>query len=154
MHPICAEVAAGGAGWGTRRVDLEELYTNKAGKPFALKPGEILTAIFVPNRRRPSVDTKNCGCGAPLTIPSWAWPFRYSGTGPADWPWVPWGPRPYGVEIKQPSPRNAVEAAVSKRSWKQVKACWATRCSMPTTGKEMITVLAERLINKVMEGSK
>ena len=132
---------------GTRRVNLEEIYTNKPGKPFALKPGEILTDIFVPNQKSAGGYEKLRVRGA-IDYPLLGVAFSSSGTtGRLAVGAV--GAKPYGVEIEN---REDTGTAVSKLL-DQVKLVGNTVLDADYR-KEMISVFAERLIDKVMEGVK
>ena len=132
-----------------RRVNLEELYTNKADKPFGLQPGEILTAIFVPKKKSVGGYEKLRVRGA-IDYPLLGVAFSFvDGTGKLAVGAV--GPKPYVVEIKQPlydTIGEAVEAVL-----KQVKPVGNTVLD-PDYRKRMIPMLAGRLVNKVMEGAK
>jgi 4-hydroxybenzoyl-CoA reductase subunit beta len=61
------------------------------------------------------------------------------------------GPKPYVVEMKQPS-QDAIGEAL-KSVLKQIRAVGNTVLD-PDYRKRMIPVLAGKLINKVMEGAK
>jgi len=132
-----------------RRLNLEELYTNKADKPFDLQPGEILTAIFVPKKKSVGGYEKLRVRGAidyPLLVVAFSF---VDGTGKLAVGAV--GPKPYVVEMKQPSHDAIKEAA--EEVLKQVRTAGNTVLD-PDYRKRMIPVLAGTLINKVMEGAK
>jgi len=132
-----------------RRLNLEELYTNKSDKPFDLQPGEILTAIFVPKNKSIGSYEKLRVRGA-IDYPLLSVAFSFAdGTGKLAVGAV--GPKPYVVEIKQPS-HDAIKEAV-EAVLKQVKTVGNTVLD-PDYRKRMIPVLAGTLINKVMEGAK
>jgi len=134
---------------GARRLNLEELYTNKADKPFDLQPGDILTAIFVPKKKSVGGYEKLRVRGA-IDYPLLGVAFSHvNGTGKLAVGAV--GPRPYVVEIRQPSP-DAVEAA-AQAVLKQARPVGNTVLD-PDYRKRMIPVLAEKLINKVIGGAK
>ena len=132
-----------------RRLNLEELYTNKAGKPFDLQPGEILTSIFVPKKKSIGGYEKLRVRGA-IDYPLLGVAFSFvDGTGKLAVGAV--GPRPYVVEMKQSS-HDAIGEAV-EAVLKQVRPVGNTVVD-PDYRKRMIPVLAGRLVNKVMEGAK
>jgi len=132
-----------------RRLNLEELYTNKADKPFDLQPGEILTAIFVPKKKSIGGYEKLRIRGA-IDYPLLGVAFSFvDGTGKLAVGAV--GPKPYVVEIKQPS-HDAVGEAL-KAVLKQVRPVGNTVLD-PDYRKRMLSVLAGKLVKKVMEGAK
>lgn len=134
---------------GARRLRLEELYTNKADKPFNLQPGEILTAIFVPGEKSVGGYEKLRVRDA-IDYPLLGVAFSSVGrTGRLAVGAV--GPRPYVAEMKQPW-QDAVGEAV-RAILKQVRPVGNTVLD-PDYRKRMIPVLAERLVNKVMEGAE
>jgi 4-hydroxybenzoyl-CoA reductase subunit beta len=131
-----------------RRLDLEEIYTKKADRPFDLQPGEILTAIFVPKKKRVGGYEKLRVRGA-IDYPLLGVAFSFAeGTGKLAVGAV--GPKPYVVEMKQPS-HDTIEGAV-KAVLKRVRPVSNTVLD-PDYRKRMIPVLAGRLISKVMEGA-
>ncbi len=145
---LSAEIELSGPD-GTRRVNLEGLYSNKAERPFEIQPGEILTAIFLPKMRSVGGYEKLRVRGA-IDYPLLGVAFSFvDGTGKLAVGAV--GPRPYVVEIKQPF-RDTVGEAV-ETVLKQVKPVGNTVLD-PDYRKQMIPVLAGRLVNKVMEGAK
>jgi 4-hydroxybenzoyl-CoA reductase subunit beta len=132
-----------------RRLILEELYTNKADKPFDLQSGEILTAVLVPKKKSHGGYEKLRVRGA-IDYPLLGAAFSFvDGTGKLAVGAV--GPKPYVVEIKQPS-HDAIGEAV-EAILKQVRPVGNTVLD-PGYRKRMIPVLAGRLVNKVMEGAK
>jgi 4-hydroxybenzoyl-CoA reductase subunit beta len=132
-----------------RRFNLEALYTNKADKPFDLQPGEILTAVLVPKKKSIGGYEKLRVRGA-IDYPLLGVAFSFAdGTGNLAVGAV--GPKPYVVEMKQPS-HDAIGEAV-KAILKQVRPVGNTVLD-PGYRKRMIPVLAGRLVNKVMEGAK
>jgi len=132
-----------------RRLNLVGLYTNKADKPFDLQPGEILTAIFVPKKKSIGGYEKLRIRGA-VDYPLLGVAFSFvDGTGKLAVGAV--GPKPYVVEIKQPS-QDAIEEAL-KAILKQVRPVGNTVLE-PDYRKRMISVLAGKLVKKVMEGAK
>ena len=134
---------------GARRLNLEELYTNKADKPFDLKPGEILTAVFVPKKKSIGGYEKLRVRGA-IDYPLLSVAFSFvDGTGKLAVGAV--GPKPYVVEMRQPS-HDAIGEAV-EAVLKQVRPVGNTVVD-PDYRKRMIPVLTGRLINRVMEGAK
>ena len=132
---------------GTRRLNLEELYTNKPGKPFALKPGEILTDIFVPNKKTTGGYEKLRVRGA-IDYPLLGVAFSFADpTGRLAVGAV--GAMPYVVEInRQEDMETALDTIL-----KQVTTVGNTVLD-PDYRKQMVTVFAERLMRKVMEGVK
>ncbi|MBW2017745.1 MAG: FAD binding domain-containing protein [Deltaproteobacteria bacterium] len=134
---------------GTRRLNLEELYTGRAEKPFKLYPGELLTAIFVPKKKSVGGYEKLRIRGA-IDYPLLGVGFSYgNGTGKLTIGAV--GPKPHSVEMKQFSQGAIQEAA--ETLLKQVRPVDNTVVN-PEYRKRMVPVLAERLVNKVMEGVK
>jgi 4-hydroxybenzoyl-CoA reductase subunit beta len=132
-----------------RRLNLEKLYSNKSDKPFDLQPGEILTAIFVPNKKSIGGYEKLRVRGA-IDYPLLSVAFSFAdGTGKLAIGAV--GPRPYVVEMKQTS-HDAIKEAV-EAILKQVRPVGNTVLD-PDYRKRMIPVLTGMLINKVMEGAK
>lgn len=145
---LSAEIELSGPDEG-RRLKLEELYTNKADKPFDLKPGEILTAIFVPKKKSVGDYAKLRVRGA-IDYPLLNVAFSFvEGTGKLAVGAV--GPRPYVVEMKQSS-HEAIAEAVGA-ILKQVRPVENTILDSDYR-KRMIPVLAGRLVKKVMEGAK
>lgn len=134
---------------GVRWLNLEDLYTDKADKPFNLRPGEILTAILVPKKRTAGGYKKLRVRGA-IDYPLLGVAFSFvDGTGKLAVGAV--GPKPYVVEMKKP-PQDTIGEAV-KAVLKQVRPVGNTVLD-PDYRKRMISVLAARLVNKVMEGVK
>jgi 4-hydroxybenzoyl-CoA reductase subunit beta len=132
-----------------RRLNLEELYTNKADKPFDLQPGEILTAIFVPKKKSVGGYGKLRVRGA-IDYPLLSAAFSFvDETGNLAVGAV--GPKPYVVEMKQTS-HDAIGEAV-EAILKQVRPVGNTVLD-PDYRKRMIPVVAGRLVKKVMEGAK
>jgi len=132
-----------------RRLNLEKLYTNKSDKPFDLQPGEILTAIFIPKKKSIGGYEKLRVRGA-IDYPLLSVAFSFvDGTGKLAIGAV--GPKPYVVEMKQPS-HDAIKEAV-EAILKQVRPVGNTVLD-PDYRKRMIPVLTGMLINKVMEGAK
>ena len=91
---------------------------------------------------------KTAGAGAPLTTPFWAWPFHIR-TPPADWPWVPWVQGPTGLKSKTERKRERP----FQKLLDQVKLVGNTVLDADYR-KEMITVFAERLLDKIMGGGE
>jgi len=145
---LSAEVELHGPG-GLRRTSLEDLYTNKGEAPFDVQPGEILTSIFVPKRKTIGGYEKlrvRCSIDYPLLGIA----FSYAeGTGKLAVGAI--GPKPISVEVKEPT-KEKVEQAV-KTVLDQVKPVNNTVLDREYR-KRMVSVLAERLVNKVMEGAK
>ena len=143
---LSAEVSLAGPD-GTRRLNLEDLYTNKPGKPFALKPGEILTDIFVPNKKttggyeklrvRGAIDYPLLGVAFSFTEPTGRLAVGAVGA------------KPYVVEINQ---QEEMEPAL-ETILKQVTTV-ANTVLDPDYRKKMVSVFSERLVRKVMEGVK
>ncbi len=132
---------------GERCLNLSELYSNRADKPFALKPGEILTAITLPDRRVAGGYEKLRVRGA-IDYPLLGVAFSYGdGTGRLAVGAV--GARPYTVQLDEPT-KDAVGEAMAA-VLKQVTTVANTVLDADYR-KKMIPVLAERLIKKVMEG--
>jgi len=132
-----------------RRLTLEELYTNKADKPFDLQPGEILTAIFVPKKKSIGGYEKLRVRGA-IDYPLLGVAFSLvDGTGKLAVGAV--GPKPYVAEMKHASNDKIGEAV--ETVLKQVRPVGNTVLD-PDYRKRMIPLLAGRLISKVMEGAK
>lgn len=131
-----------------RRLNLEALYTNKADNPFDLRPGEILTAIWVPNKKSAGGYEKLRIRGA-IDYPLLGVAFSLVGemgvlaVGAM-------GPKPYVVEIKDFS-TDAMGKAIQE-VYQQARPVGNTVVD-PDYRKRMIPVMAERLINKVMEGA-
>ncbi len=145
---LSAEIEISGPD-GTRRLNLEELYTNKADKPFDIQPGEILTAIFVQKKKSIGGYEKLRVRGA-IDYPLLSVAFSFAeGAGRLAVGAV--GPKPYVVEMKQPS-QDAIGEAV-EAVLKQVRTVGNTVLD-PDYRKRMIPVLAGTLVNKVMEGAK
>jgi len=148
LRTLSAEVELSGPD-EVRRLDLEELYTNKADKPFSLQPGEILTAIFVPKKKSDGGYKKLRVRGA-VDYPLLGVAFSVvDGTGKLAVGAI--GPKPYVVEMKQPF-QDTIGKAV-KAVLKQVRPVGNTVVD-PDYRKRMVSVLAARLVNKVMEGAK
>ena len=132
-----------------RRLNLEELYTNKADKPFDLQPGEILTALFV-SKKKSIGGYEKLRVRDAIDYPLLSVAFSFlNGAGKLAVGAV--GPKPYVIEMKHPS-HDAIEEAI-EAVLKQVKPVGNTVLD-PDYRKRMIPVLAGRLINKVMEGAK
>ena len=134
---------------GSRRILLDELYTNKSQTPFNLQPGEILTAIFIPKKKtiggyeklriRGAIDYPLLGVGFSLI----------EGHGKLTIGAV--GARPITVEVKELDEQafgQAVEAVL-----KQVTPVNNTVVDKDYR-KRMIPILTEGLVKKVMEGAK
>ncbi|HDZ23783.1 MAG TPA: hypothetical protein ENH70_04510 [Desulfobacteraceae bacterium] len=134
---------------GLRRLNLEALYTNKADKPFDLRPGEILTAILLPKKKTIGGYKKLRVRGA-IDYPLLGVAFSFAnGSGKLAVGAV--GPKPYVVEVKQPARDNIGEAV--KTVLKQARPVGNTVLD-PDYRKRMISVFAARLVNKVMKGAK
>jgi 4-hydroxybenzoyl-CoA reductase subunit beta len=132
-----------------RRLILEELYTNKADKPFDLQSGEILTAVLVPKKKSLGGYEKLRVRGA-IDYPLLGAAFSFvDGTGKLAVGAV--GPKPYVVEIKQPS-HDAIGEAIEV-VLNQARPVGNTILD-PDYRKRMIPVLAGRLVSRVMEGAK
>jgi 4-hydroxybenzoyl-CoA reductase subunit beta len=134
---------------GARRLHLEELYSNKADNPFNLHPGEILTAVLVPKKKTAGGYKKLRVRGA-IDYPLLGVAFSFmDGTGKLAVGAI--GPKPYVVDIKQPSQGTIGEAI--KAVLKQARPVGNTVLD-PDYRKRMVSVLAARIVNKVMEGAK
>jgi len=145
---LSAEVELSGPK-GQRRISLEELYTNKADKPFDIQPGEILTAIFVPKKKTIGDYEKlrvRCAIDYPLLGVAFS---LVDGTGKLAVGAI--GPKPIVVELGE-SPKQSVKEAV-KGVLDQVRSVNNTVLDREYR-KRMISIMAERLVNKVMEGAK
>ena len=134
---------------GSRRIALDELYTNKSDSPFNLEPGEIITSIFVPKKKTLGGYEKLRIRGA-IDYPLLGVAFSFvDGAGKLAAGAI--GPKPIGVEIAQP-PQDNVAQAVDE-ILKQVTPVNNTVVDRDYR-KNMIPILAERLVNKVMEGAE
>lgn len=134
---------------GVRRLNLEELYTNKADNPFNLHPGEILTAICVPKKKTVGGYKKLRVRGA-IDYPLLGVAFSFvDNTGTLAVGAI--GPKPLVVGLKALS-QGAIGDAV-KALLKQVRPVGNTVLD-PGYRKRMVSVFAARLVNQVMEGTK
>jgi len=148
LSTLSAELECSGPD-GVRRLRLEELYTNKADKPFNLHPGEILTAVFVP-KRKTAGGYKKLRVRGSIDYPLLGVAFSLAdGTGKLAAGAI--GPKPFVTEMNQPFQDTIGEAV--KAILKQVRPVSNTVLD-PDYRKRMISVLAARLVNKVMEGTK
>jgi 4-hydroxybenzoyl-CoA reductase subunit beta len=145
---LSAQIELSGPG-GDRRITLDELYSNKAQKPFDLQQGEILTAILIP-KKKTFGDYEKIRIRGAIDYPLLGVAFSFSkGTGKLAVGAI--GPKPYVVEMKQPSKDTIGESA--ETILRQVKLVNNTVLDADYR-KRMIPVLAGRLVKKVMEGAE
>ncbi len=134
---------------GSRRIPLDELYTNKSDNPFNLQPGEIITSVFVPKKKTIGGYEKLRIRGA-IDYPLLGVAFSFAdGVGRLAAGAI--GPKPIVAEVAQPPQDNIGQAA--EGILKQVTPVNNTVVDRDYR-KRMIPILAERLVNKVMEGAK
>lgn len=145
---LSAEVKLSGPE-GERHLTLEELYSNKAHKPFNLQPGEILTAILIPKKKTLGGYEKLQLRGA-IDYPLLGLAFSSAdGTGKLAVGAV--GAKPYVQEMKQPY-QDAIGESV-EALLKHVRPVGNSVLD-PDYRRRMIPVLAGRLVKKVMEGAE
>jgi len=133
---------------GARRIALDELYSGKPGKPFKVRAGEILTAIFVKKentqggyeklRLRGSIDYPLLGLAFSLK----------DGKGTLAVGAV--GAKPRAVELtefKKDSVKEAVDTLLKDLTPVNNTVVEASY------RKQMVPVMAERLIKKTVEGA-
>ncbi len=133
----------------SRRINLQDIYTNKSDKPFSIEPGEILTSVFIPKEKTSGGYEKlrvRCAIDYPLLGVAFS---SVNGVGRLALGAV--GAMPYVLELQQPfadTVTDAVDAILNKIS--PVNNTVLER----DYRKRMIPILAKRLVNNVMEGAK
>jgi 4-hydroxybenzoyl-CoA reductase subunit beta len=135
---------------GSRRLALEDLYSNESQRPFQLEHGEILTAIYIPKRKTIGGYEKLRLRGA-IDYPLLGVAFSSDAAGSHKLAVGAIGPRPYVVTMREASVDAAVEAAVTASG--SVTPVGNTVLN-PDYRKRMIPVLAGRLVKKVMEAAR
>jgi len=134
---------------GPRRVPIEELYTNKSDKPFNIKPGEILTSIFIPKTKTMGHYEKLRVRGA-IDYPLLGLAFSVAnGTGKLAVGAI--GAKPNVVEVEKPFAEKVDE--VANGISRQVRPVNNTVLDADYR-RRMIPVLAKRVVSKAMEGAK
>ena len=148
LSTLSAELELAGPG-GERRIPLDQMYSGKPGKPFALEQGEILTAILIPKKKTIGGYEKLRLRGA-VDYPLLGVAFSsFDGTGRLAVGAV--GAKPYVGEVTQPWQDTVGEVATALR--KDATAVNNTVVDAEYR-KRMIPVLAERLVKQVMEGTE
>lgn len=134
---------------GSRRITMDELYTGKSDRPFSLQPGEILTSIFVANKKTLGGYEKLRVRGA-IDYPLLGVAFSFAdGSGSLAVGGI--GARPVVAQLDKPS-KETLQKAIEVVS-KQINPVNNTILDRDYR-KRMVPTLAERLVNKVMEGAK
>ncbi len=131
---------------GTRRLCLDELYSNKSGAPFHNKPGEILTAVLIPRKETRGGYEKLRVRGA-IDYPLLGVAVSASNGG-VKIAVGAIGPKPYLVKTADTSGDALTEAV--EEILKHARAVWNTVLD-PDYRKRMIPVLVRRLVNRLTE---
>jgi 4-hydroxybenzoyl-CoA reductase subunit beta len=134
---------------GVRRMPLEDLYSDRADRPFDVQPSEILSAIFIPKKKgaggyeklrvRGAIDYPLLGVAITLA------------DGTVRLVVGALGPKPLVFETSKLSRRAVMETA--QAVLKQVRPVGNTVVE-PDYRKRMIPVLVGRLADQVMEGAE
>ena len=134
---------------GMRRMPLEHLYADRADRPFHVQPGEILSAIFIPKKKRAGGYEKLRIRGA-IDYPLLGVALTVA-DGKGRLVVGALGPKPLVFETSKLSRRAVMETA--QAVLKQVRPVGNTVVE-PEYRKQMIPVLVGRLADRVIKGAK
>ncbi|MBW1706876.1 MAG: FAD binding domain-containing protein, partial [Deltaproteobacteria bacterium] len=133
---------------GERKIPLHELYTGKGEKPFNLVPGEIMTAVLIPDvptkgayeklRLRNSIDYPLLGVG--FSVADWKGRLAIGAL----------GPKPF-LEILNDLTKDDIERAAQRASGK-ARPIENTTVS-PLYRKKMVKVLAMKVMREFCSGA-
>lgn len=127
---------------GERRIGLEELYTGKGERPVDLKDGEILTEILIPKSENKGGYEKFRLRGA-IDYPLVGVAFStFEGKGRLSISAL--GPKPHFKEFRIDEKERAIEEI-----YREVHPV-ANTILDPTYRKEMVVILAKRLVERVL----
>ncbi len=145
LHTLSAELELLGPK-GQRRIKLEQLYSNKSGKPFKLEPGEILASILIPKTKTLG-DYEKLRVRGAIDYPLLGVAFSLvNGSGKLAIGGI--GARPNAVELAHPIKDSLGEALNEVQ--KNINPVNNTVLDRDYR-KRMIPVLASRVLNKVLE---